>query len=295
MNQCYCIVVLLGLPASGKSWLAGRLCSFLTENNCIVNCATFDTIVSLEKQAEIAVSSSSEMIKHYRREMKDTVESFLKVPNPSSKKCVVIVDDNNYYRSMRYEYHQLAAKFYTGYLQIYVKCEVSEALLQNSSRPQSSRVPDIVITQMNTKFEDPCEAWENSLTIGHIDLNDTEILNKIWNHIQNAVDSPVSTLKTLEEKKLASEQSKLRNDHNILHNIDKALRKRLNQCIRERKEEKNARVLAAQLNDTRQSILEGIKTGAIAIPTDILKADGSIDFSILEVWSISAFIQRCPS
>lgn len=295
MNQCYCIVVLLGLPASGKSWLAGKLCSFLTENNCIVNCATFDTIVSLEKQAEIAVSSSSEMIKHYRREMKDTVESFLKVPNPSSKKCVVIVDDNNYYRSMRYEYHQLAAKFYTGYLQIYVKCEVSEALLQNSSRPQSSRVPDIVITQMNTKFEDPCEAWENSLTIGHIDLNDTEILNKIWNHIQNAVDSPVSTLKTLEEKKLASEQNKLRNDHNILHNIDKALRKRLNQCIRERKEEKNARVLAAQLNDTRQSILEGIKTGAIAIPTDILKADGSIDFSILEVWSISAFIQRCPS
>lgn len=295
MNQCYCIVVLLGLPASGKSWLAGKLCSFLTENNCIVNCATFDTIVSLEKQAEIAVSSSSEMIKHYRREMKDTVESFLKVPNPSSKKCVVIVDDNNYYRSMRYEYHQLAAKFYTGYLQIYVKCEVSEALLQNSSRPQSSRVPDIVITQMNTKFEDPCEAWENSLTIGHIDLNDTEILNKIWNHIQNAVDSPVSTLKTLEEKKLASEQNKLRNDHNILHNIDKALRKRLNQCIRERKEEKNARVLAAQLNDTRQSILEGIKTGAIAIPTDILKADGSIDFSILEVWSISAFIQMCPS
>ncbi|XP_046635296.1 L-seryl-tRNA(Sec) kinase-like [Daphnia pulicaria] len=295
MNQCYCIVVLLGLPASGKSWLAGRLCSFLTENNCIVNCATFDTIVSLEKQAEIAVSSSSEMTKHYRREMKDTVESFLKVPNPSSKKCVVIVDDNNYYRSMRYEYHQLAAKFYTGYLQIYVKCEVSEALLQNSSRPQSSRVPDIVITQMNTKFEDPCEAWENSLTIGHIDLNDTEILNKIWIHIQNAVDSPVSTLKTLEEKKLASEQSKLISNHNILHNIDKALRKRLNQCIRERKEEKNARVLAAQLNDTRQSILEGIKTGAIAIPTDILKADGSIDFSILEVWSISAFIQRCPS
>ena len=165
MNQCFCIVVLLGLPASGKSLLAERLCSFLSDNDCVVYCASFDTIVSLEKQAKIALSSSSEMIKHYRREMKGNVESFLATPNPLFKTCVVLIDDNNYYKSMRYEYHQLAAKFYTGYLQLYLKCEISEALLQNRSRPQSSRVPDIVITQMNTKFEVPCETWENSLTM----------------------------------------------------------------------------------------------------------------------------------
>ena len=295
MNQCFCIVVLLGLPASGKSLLAERLCGFLSDNDCVVYCASFDTIVSLEKQAKIALSSSSEMIKHYRREMKGNVESFLATPNPLFKTCVVLIDDNNYYKSMRYEYHQLAAKFYTGYLQLYLKCEISEALLQNRSRPQSSRVPDIVITQMNTKFEVPCETWENSLTIGHIDLNNPEILNNIWSHIQKALDSPVSTIKTREEKKLASEQSKLRNDHNVLHNIDKALRKRLSQCVRERKEEKNVRVLATQLNDIRLSVLEGVKSGTVEIPADILKPDGSIDLYILEVWATSVFLQRCPS
>lgn len=294
MNQNFCIVVLLGLPASGKSWLADKLCSFLSENDCVVKCAAYDNIVSLEEQAKIALSSTSELTKHYRREMKETVESILATPN-SSQKNVMIVDDNNYYRSMRYEYHQLAAKFNTGYLQIYVRCEVANALFQNSNRPQSNRVPDCVIVQMDTRLELPCESWENSLTIDSADLNNPSMMSKIWVRIQEAISNPVSTIKRLEEKKLVAEQSKLCNNHNVVHNIDKALRKQISQYIREHKEKNSARVLAAQLNDIRQSVMEDAKRGIIAPPADILKADESIDMPKLETWVTTIFLQRCSS
>lgn len=294
MNPSFCIVVLLGLPASGKSWLTKHLCSFLSVNDCVVNCATYDNIVSLEEQAKIALSSTSELTKHYRRKMKETVESALATAG-SSQKCVIIVDDNNYYRSMRYEYHQLAAKFHTGYLQIYIKCEVANALLQNSNRPQSSRVPDVVIVQMHTKLEVPCESWENSLTLESVDLNDPGVMDKIWTCIQETMNNPVLTLQILEEKKLVAEHSKLCNDHNIVHNIDKALRKRISQYMCERKEKNSARVLAAQLNDIRQSVMEDAKTGILVPPADILKADGSIEMPKLEDWVKSTFLQRCSS
>ncbi|KZS08640.1 putative L-seryl-tRNA(Sec) kinase [Daphnia magna] len=198
--------------------------------------------------------------------MKETVESILATPN-SSQKNVMIVDDNNYYRSMRYEYHQLAAKFNTGYLQIY----------------------------MDTRLELPCESWENSLTIDSADLNNPSMMSKIWVRIQEAISNPVSTIKRLEEKKLVAEQSKLCNNHNVVHNIDKALRKQISQYIREHKEKNSARVLAAQLNDIRQSVMEDAKRGIIVPPADILKADESIDMPKLETWVTTIFLQRCSS
>ena len=294
MSQCSCIlVVLLGLPASGKSWLAEKLCSFLSENNCVVNCVHYDDIVSLEEQAKIALSSTSERTKKYRRDMRVQVESILTKFKSSSTKSVVIVDDNNYYRSMRYEYYQLAAKYYVGYLQIFVQCKASDALLYNMSRPESSRVPDIVIMEMDNKFESPCESWENFLTVERIGLGEKEALIAIWNRIQQSLNNPVATIKILEEKKIVSLQNKLCNDHNILHNVDKVLRRKVSQTVRERKEE-NARVLALRLNDIRQSILESIKTGVIVTPTDAWTSDGAINLPNLEAWVVSIFLQQWP-
>ena len=42
-----CIVVLTGLPASGKTSLAKKLNSFLSDKNCVVQLVVFDDLVSL--------------------------------------------------------------------------------------------------------------------------------------------------------------------------------------------------------------------------------------------------------
>ena len=99
-----CIVVLTGLPASGKTSLAKKLNSFLSDKNCVVQLVVFDDLVSLEEQASIALSTETASVFPQKRQlMKSLVESFIKTSSESLKR-IVIIDDNNYYRSMRYEY-----------------------------------------------------------------------------------------------------------------------------------------------------------------------------------------------
>ena len=74
---------------------------------------------------------------------------------------VVLIDDNCYYSSMRYEYHQMARKFKTGFCQLTLQIEVNEALQRNEKR--EDRVPCDVIKNMAAKFEAPnplTNSWE---------------------------------------------------------------------------------------------------------------------------------------
>lgn len=53
---------------------------------------------------------------------------------------LVIVDDNLYYRSMRYAFCQLARKYRVGLLTVVVGCDVALSLQRNRERNDSERV-----------------------------------------------------------------------------------------------------------------------------------------------------------
>ena len=53
---------------------------------------------------------------------------------------LVIVDDNLYYRSMRYAFCQLARKYRVGLLTVVVSCDVALSLQRNRERNDSERV-----------------------------------------------------------------------------------------------------------------------------------------------------------
>jgi tRNA uridine 5-carbamoylmethylation protein Kti12 len=65
--------------------------------------------------------------------------------------------------SMRYEFYQLARKYETGFCQLHLEVDPSEALARNSRRGPDSQVPDDVITKMARKLESPNplqNSWE---------------------------------------------------------------------------------------------------------------------------------------
>ena len=58
--------------------------------------------------------------KRARQEMRDLVKTELTASSPK----VVLVDDNNYYRSMRHEYYQLARDMGVGFCQIFMQVTI---------------------------------------------------------------------------------------------------------------------------------------------------------------------------
>jgi O-phosphoseryl-tRNA(Sec) kinase len=293
-----CIVVLTGLPAVGKTSLARKLYSFLnTDKNCVVQHVVFDDLVSLEEQASIAQSTETTKVFHQKRFlMKNLVESFIVTSPESPLKRIVLVDDNNYYRSMRYEYYQLAAKHSVGYLQVFVRCDVDDAISSNDQRPADEKVPTSVISQLHAKFEEPSEKWENCILLESVklrdQLNEAELLQSVWTRIQESFSNPVLFLQFIEERNAKSEQSRFCNDRNLLHGIDKVLRRQVGKMIREYKDG-SVRLFADELNCTRLTTMESIRTGDLVIPKETL-TEGDFDAQKLEEWVVKVFLQRYP-
>merc|ERR1711909_93629 len=85
------------------------------------------------------------------------------IEDGDERKVLIIIDDNNYLRSMRYEYYQLARKFEAGFCQLLFQSTLEMALVRNSSRDAKHRIPEEVIRRMSEKLEapDPLKnSWE---------------------------------------------------------------------------------------------------------------------------------------
>ena len=140
------LVILLGLPGSGKSSFAKMLNERL-ENSKIFE---FDQFVPLEKQIDNMKADRKKLLENVDREIEK-----------SEQTLVFIIDDNNYYTSMRYEYFQLAKKHQIGFCQFFTDVPIEICKKNNESREIS--VPDEVIDKMAVKLEAPNplkNAWE---------------------------------------------------------------------------------------------------------------------------------------
>lgn len=288
----FSVVVLLGLPGSGKTTLTARLGKFLSHNaNFVVHRVSFDDLVSVKQQQEAA---ESKFAKDFRNIMRTNVESVLTNFNSgTSFQTVVLVDDNNYYCSMRYEFYQLAAKYCAGYLAVFINCSVEEACIGNQSRPTEERVSDDVIHKMALKFEDPRDSWENCLKLDLDASRRNETLETIRLRISETLLNPVLTLKLMDEKRARSEVDRLINHKNVVHKVDQILRKMIGEMIQqERKDHYETRVLAKTLNDLRQKLLHDIKQEKVAVPAALVGHE-AMDNQLLKDWVASRFLADC--
>lgn len=181
------------------------------------------------------------------------------------KKVCIIIDDNMYYRSMRYQYYQLARKYSLGFCQVHLHIDADIAKCQNTER--ELKVPDHVIVNMASKFEIPDGSkfgWEKH----SISIACTETLSPVYELIRTALNDPVQKICDVDLE--LQTQSRVVCSQNFLHQCDQILRKLISQQMASCKDQgfskEELRLQANRLLAVRKQIQDGLSSGSIQVP-----------------------------
>ncbi|CAB3287071.1 L-seryl-tRNA(Sec) kinase [Methanocaldococcus lauensis] len=209
------LIILVGLPGVGKTTFSKNLAKILSKFN-------IDVIVL-----------GSDLIRESFPMWKEQYEEFIRkstqlLIDEALKKYWVIVDDTNYYNSMRRDLINLAKKYNKNYAIIYLKAPLDILIKRNVERGE--KIPNEVIKKMYEKFDEPGKKYkwdEPFLTIDttkNLDLED--IAKKL---IEKSRETP---------KYEEVEEYNNIND-NIIDKIDKKTRKIISEYIKSGKIKKD--------------------------------------------------------
>ncbi|XP_049552741.1 L-seryl-tRNA(Sec) kinase isoform X1 [Orcinus orca] len=184
--------------------------------------AMWEDFLTCLKDQDLISSSALEAQSHY-----------LLTKTAVSRPLLLILDDNFYYQSMRYEVYQLARKYSLGFCQLFLECSLETCLQRNGQRPLP--VPAETIHLMGSKIEKPNpekNAWEhNSLTIQSPACT-SEARLKLTDLLLTALENPI---KYVEENVEQKETDRIICSTNILHQADQTLRRIVSQTMKEAK------------------------------------------------------------
>uniref|UniRef100_W5K9Y3 Phosphoseryl-tRNA kinase n=1 Tax=Astyanax mexicanus TaxID=7994 RepID=W5K9Y3_ASTMX len=298
MPAAVCLCVLCGLPASGKSSLAQVVSSELHKQGWRTLILSYDQLISEDAfdfstavVDEDGVSRGQTRWRQHRQAVLSCVESFLQdsdapghcriekgvwerfsqaiqqqkilqaLQKSTPQPVAVLLDDNFYYQSMRYEVYQLARKYSTGFCQVYLHCPVEVCLSRNLDRGRP--VPDEVIVEMSKRMESPNAAknnWEEtSLTLNSTDFTNAHI-QSLLQLMSSALKNPLSPVQDDSEQKEADRE---RCASSVVHQADQACRRLVSQAMVTARENKASsevlRVLARDLSEQKTRFLQDLR------------------------------------
>ncbi|KAM6092921.1 L-seryl-tRNA(Sec) kinase [Theristicus caerulescens] len=175
----------------------------------------------------------------------------------------LILDDNFYYQSMRYEVYQLARKYSLSFCQLFLECPLECCLQRN--RLRSHPLPDETIRLMAGKIEMPDvkkNAWErNSLILKSFDCN-PEDNEQIISLLATALENPV---KQNEENTEQKEADRAICAASAVHQADQTCRRIISQTMKDAKDKNvlpsEMKSLAEELNKLKADFLEDLRQG----------------------------------
>ncbi|XP_067000534.2 L-seryl-tRNA(Sec) kinase [Anabrus simplex] len=294
-------VLLIGLPASGKTTFAQLLEKSLKTSNTVshqeqipssfvVNIC-YDKVLQWPTQIE---EGSAKWCEERKRvftlveklvsllktgygdvgEMKDLnllvhYSEFQKY----HERTIIIIDDNMYYRSMRYQYFQLARLWNLGFSQVFIDCDLEEVLQRNAARSKDDFVPEEVIKRMKSNLEPPdkvSHSWEQySYCISSSKPICSTVLCDVLLMIQNSILDPVPPIRDPSE---AAKMARTTCLVNVIHQVDLTLRKIIGQKMSNQQNALNKvqiKNLAKDLQIKKRLILKHVTEGTVQIPEEI--------------------------
>ena len=138
------LVVLCGLPGAGKSTLARAIIAEAPPHAAVVH-VEFDAFLERGEWSPEAWQKS-------RAAALDAVRSALR-----GSASIVVVDDNNYYASMRAELRRLAVAAGADYVLVWLCARLDVALARNAQRLTGS-LPAPVLASMAARMDAPEDA-----------------------------------------------------------------------------------------------------------------------------------------
>ncbi|XP_051472664.1 L-seryl-tRNA(Sec) kinase [Apus apus] len=290
------LCLLCGLPAAGKTSLARGLCRRLPRR-AGWTCArlAYDQLIPAEACAPRPAGPLPLLPswKRSRRDLLRCLESVLRAlltgEPPAAPAAVaraawervlaccrgqgllgaatgplcLLLDDNFYYRSMRYEVYQLARKYSLSFCQVFLECPLECCLQRN--RLRSHPVPDQTIQLMATKIEVPDakkNPWErNSLilkSLGCTPEDDEQIVRLLATALENPV-------KQNEEDTEQKEADRAICAASAVHQADQTCRRLISQAMRDARDKNllpsEMKSLAEELNKLKAEFLEDLRQG----------------------------------
>ncbi|NXF97385.1 PSTK kinase, partial [Eubucco bourcierii] len=181
----------------------------------------------------------------------------------------LILDDNFYYQSMRYEVYQLARKYSLSFCQLFLECPLECCLQRNLLRSQP--LPEQTICLMARKIEMPDlkkNAWEqNSLLLQSAggtseDHSATGLIEQIISLLATALANPV---KQNEEHTENKEADRATCAASAIHQADQTCRRIISQAMKDAKDKnvlpREMKSLAEELNRLKAELLEALRQG----------------------------------
>jgi predicted kinase len=207
MIRCL-VVCLVGIPGAGKSHFARDLAQFSDRKTQII---VFDDF----KTRDEALAAAKAVI--------------------SDGWCDVVIDDNNYYKSMRKEIYRMARDAGAGYVQVLIDPPLELCLQRNGEREDPARVPEEIVRRMHSRLERPSNSgWDQGFVASGAETMDT-LRAKSW-----VPTKPAAIATRAEEKAVL---------------LDVELRREISRQVTAARPEERAE-LAAKLNNDRKERLK---------------------------------------
>lgn len=256
MSSNVCVVVFFGGPASGKT----SFLKFLLENSSkfdfSLKCFCYDDLIKIDENFKEFMESESfkEARKCVLYEIECSIEECLK---NKSEKYLIVIDDNNYYKSMRYEFFKSSKKLNTGFFQIFFNSCLEESLVRNLNRTKS--LNENIVRNIFNKIEMPDirNKWEENTLTFNIDAGDSfqNLEQNLCQTIQERFNNP----------EVIIDQSIVKVPQSSIHEIDLILRKSINQRLKG-STGLDLRKYAAELNIKRKQLLSDLRSNILEVP-----------------------------